>query len=274
MTSSTSSTPTALRTLGHCQCCEGEFKLHKGRMVHHGYQRPGHGQIVGDCPAVDVLPYETSCAWLRDTYLPKLRLRLSVVEEGIATLPERTSLWAPDPETRYSIGAPRMIELRLGVTAPWLWDQEMKRRNHDLANERDALTAAIPRVEKRIADWTPRPVREVTEAQLTAERKAARDAANAPAKAERAAKKAAREKHAAELKAKRDEREKSRQGLMADFKARFLALLAEPAGRLREDKAVALSQELRKGKATRFGQIWLHEVATAETLIALKLWTA
>lgn len=31
-----------------------------GRLVHHGYQRPGHGSIVGDCNGVGELPWERS----------------------------------------------------------------------------------------------------------------------------------------------------------------------------------------------------------------------
>ena len=51
---------TALRHLGCCQICEGEFKLAGGLMVHHGYKRPGYGHIVGDCMGVNELPYEKS----------------------------------------------------------------------------------------------------------------------------------------------------------------------------------------------------------------------
>ena len=47
------------RYLGNCQVCEGDQKLHHGRMVHHGYKRPGDGFIV--CPGVHQVPYEVSC---------------------------------------------------------------------------------------------------------------------------------------------------------------------------------------------------------------------
>lgn len=50
------------RYLGTCPVCAGEYKLVDGRtMVHHGYKRPGHGAIVGDCYAVAALAYELSC---------------------------------------------------------------------------------------------------------------------------------------------------------------------------------------------------------------------
>ena len=52
---------TATRLLGTCPVCEGTFKTREGRMVHHGYERPGDGMIHGDCFAVNRLAYELSC---------------------------------------------------------------------------------------------------------------------------------------------------------------------------------------------------------------------
>jgi hypothetical protein len=52
---------TVTRYVGKCPVCEGTFKLTQGlRMVHHGYERPGHGQIEGDCPGVGDPPFEAS----------------------------------------------------------------------------------------------------------------------------------------------------------------------------------------------------------------------
>jgi hypothetical protein len=48
--------------LGTCPCCFNEQKTLKGeRMVHHGYQRPGYGYIVGDCFGVKYPRFEISC---------------------------------------------------------------------------------------------------------------------------------------------------------------------------------------------------------------------
>lgn len=45
--------------IGTCQCCFGEFKVNDLRMiVLHGYQRPGHGYIIGNCRGVDYAPFE------------------------------------------------------------------------------------------------------------------------------------------------------------------------------------------------------------------------
>lgn len=49
------------RFVGQCPVCEGDFKLRDGRLVHHGFERPGDGMIHGDCFAVGYEPYEVSC---------------------------------------------------------------------------------------------------------------------------------------------------------------------------------------------------------------------
>ncbi len=46
---------------GTCPACFRNIKLDAAqKMVHHGYQRPGIGYIVGDCFCVGYLPYELS----------------------------------------------------------------------------------------------------------------------------------------------------------------------------------------------------------------------
>ena len=53
---------TVTRYVGNCQICERDQKLTVDmKMVHHGYLRPGDGEIHGDCPCVGAEPYEVSC---------------------------------------------------------------------------------------------------------------------------------------------------------------------------------------------------------------------
>lgn len=51
---------TSTRYIGWCPICEGDFKVRGEHLVHHGFQRPGIGYIVGDCPGVGYNPYELS----------------------------------------------------------------------------------------------------------------------------------------------------------------------------------------------------------------------
>jgi hypothetical protein len=69
---------------GTCQACFGSFALKGGRMVHHGYKRPGVGYLLGSCKGVGHEPYEVSCeitkVWLAEVQnklLPFLRDKLA-----------------------------------------------------------------------------------------------------------------------------------------------------------------------------------------------------
>jgi len=78
----------AKKTSGTCQACFRLIALKGERMVHHGYERPGHGYIVGDCWGVGAKPYELDVSvtktWLAEVsggILPRLRAR----EEEVKT---------------------------------------------------------------------------------------------------------------------------------------------------------------------------------------------
>ena len=45
---------------GTCQRCGASVAVQGGTIVHHGYERPGYGYIVGGCGGVNNLPAETS----------------------------------------------------------------------------------------------------------------------------------------------------------------------------------------------------------------------
>ena len=53
---------TKTRHIGHCAACDGRFKVRDGKLVHHGYKRPGYGYIVGDCLGALSEPHELSPA--------------------------------------------------------------------------------------------------------------------------------------------------------------------------------------------------------------------
>jgi hypothetical protein len=46
--------------IGTCQACFGEYKVNEASklIVFHGYQRPGHGYTVGECPGTGHKPFE------------------------------------------------------------------------------------------------------------------------------------------------------------------------------------------------------------------------
>lgn len=70
--------------VGKCPVCFGDFIADKGGMVLHGYQRPGHGYLVGDCYGVNFPCLETSVegsvAYLEKALRPSLVSALSKLE--------------------------------------------------------------------------------------------------------------------------------------------------------------------------------------------------
>lgn len=49
-----------------CQCCGGKYLANRGRVAHHGYQRPGTGWQTRSCIGATYLPFEVSRDRLAD----------------------------------------------------------------------------------------------------------------------------------------------------------------------------------------------------------------
>jgi hypothetical protein len=73
-------------TEGTCAVCERAIRVRTGKIVHHGFLRPGRGHIVGDCFGVGAPPYEVSPAGTL-TYLGQIvHPRLRTTEEFLGQL--------------------------------------------------------------------------------------------------------------------------------------------------------------------------------------------
>lgn len=76
--------------MGTCQVCFNVQKLPKGVLSLHGYERPGYGFIIGDCPGSHVQPYEKSCDMTKvmkerlEKHVNRLAGELKEFEEQIA----------------------------------------------------------------------------------------------------------------------------------------------------------------------------------------------
>lgn len=70
--------------VGKCPVCFGDFIADKGGMVLHGYQRPGHGYLVGDCYGVNFpcleVSVEGSVSYLEKVLKPCLEQALKTLE--------------------------------------------------------------------------------------------------------------------------------------------------------------------------------------------------
>lgn len=157
---------TATRHVGNCQLCELDHKVQGDRLVHHGYKRPGHGYIYGDCDGVGQLPYELSSdlvvarlaatrKGLADTrdYLVRLRAgRVSVIVNDVKVWNRETRRYDMVPETFVA-----------GVTAPALWADKVGYRIQNTVSEIRVLERLVTHLEARVADWVIRPLRTVEE---------------------------------------------------------------------------------------------------------------
>lgn len=258
-------TETTTRFLGNCQLCEGDFKLADGRMVHHGYRRPGHGQIEGDCPGVHAEPYEVSCE--------QIKSHLKATERGIEEMSKTLAKYEAGEvthftKTSYKTSFGRLVgittvDYSIGVTEYYTWKTEFDARKREIAYTIRQEQARADRYSKRIAAWTLKPIRTVEE--LVAEEKAAKDVRAA----ERAAARQARADKAAATKAKQDALKAKRQAIMDDFRTKFIALAESPESlESRKTEALKLAQEMAKKKYSFF---YARELKCDDAFITLGL---
>jgi hypothetical protein len=247
---------TVTRFVGNCQLCEGDQKLTtQNTMVHHGYKRPGDGEIHGDCPGVHVAPYEVSCeaikAYVKDLRgaLAATRARLAEIAAGEVTFFEKRDS-KRDPR---GYGYGRIFfttSYSSFVTAGFTFDSELRSRESHLRYEASNLERDIAHREARIAAWKPMPIRTVEEIALKeqadkAERASVREAARATRDAKKAATRARVEALEARRKAARDA-----------FKSRLVTIAAMPAGPARNAAADKLFDDMNSKKGRKEADIW------------------
>jgi hypothetical protein len=244
---------TATRYVGNCQICEGDQKVQEGRMVHHGYTRPGDGHTHGSCPGVAEAPYEVSCELLKH-YLVGLR-------DKVANLAKRIDELRSGSVVEIYVEGYRRVDLKRKHEEPAAtWARIVDNEVRSVEYRRRGYESEVRRVELRIARWATKPVRTFEEEKAKedagrAERKAAKDAARAARDAKRAATAAKQEA----LKARREAAKK-------DVEDRMTALAAAPKSDERTLAARAFRQELSSKK---FSWLWLHELECGEAGVEL-----
>lgn len=250
-----------LRFVGNCQGCGADHKLRSNLLVHHGYLRPGHGEIVGDCMAVGEPPYELSCAWTKDR-LVFLEGYLVRTREHLATLPEATLLRVAP----LYFGA-EMVTYVLGVAEPYLWSQVLDRKVRETEMEIEAIVREITYRKERIAAWVLAHVREVNEESIQAEQRTAQ----AQRAEDRRKVREEKQAKADALKLKQAARAAERQGVLDGFAVKFRELADLPEGPDRATKASALSREAEKRKHQRFGRWDPSDLGCDDALVKLGL---
>lgn len=155
---------------GQCPVCFGDYvvtqtaaarlKLNAAqyKMVHHGYERPGVGYIVGDCHGVGFEPFEVSCEGTK-SWLKQLKLRLTGTKELLAGIDKLESI-SVVTGTKYSgygrrrVALPEYKVLKRGEKG---FDQAIENLRDRYEREIESLKRHIAEYTKHIADWQPRP---------------------------------------------------------------------------------------------------------------------
>jgi hypothetical protein len=250
---------TATRFLGHCQICEQEQKLHDGKLVHHGYKRPGWGSIVGDCYGVHAVSYEVSCEltkkYLATIILPhvaNVKENLAELKSGKVTHFTEASSWRGS--TDYAVG----------VSELYVWTRALESRIHAVEWDLRQLASEVARLEKLIANWKLTTIKTIKE-RVEEERQA-----KAARAADRLAARQAKQAKIDATKAKQQALADKRKAIREDFEGKFRALATGTESLADRQKAArTLLNELDKTKYRNWLGKW--DLECEDAFIALGL---
>lgn len=133
---------------GECQICQRRHILDsRGNLVLHGYQRPGHGYIVGDCFGVGHPPWEVSSDALA-TWIEHLKTRSAQLAQEAARTAKLTTI----DVNRGSERNPRIVTLTKGDPS---FEGAIERRVRDLKQQSKWLAADATAGTRRLKTWKP-----------------------------------------------------------------------------------------------------------------------
>jgi len=138
---------------GTCPCCGANVKLRNGRLVLHGYQRPGWGSVVGECFGVGYEPYERSTAGCVD-YRNAAQRQQDAAAKRLAQLQGEDfaqPLFVTETERLNGRRVERQVEVRPGDAR---WDKARQAAVRSAQSEIEACQAEIERMSALIDGWT------------------------------------------------------------------------------------------------------------------------
>lgn len=141
---------------GTCAVCQGTFKVRDGKMVLHGYQRPGDGYIDGRCWGEGAVPWELSPeaaeSFLHTILRPNLaRLDASLAQYVGGAVTSITRPKGRSHEERRRGDAP--VILTFTPESPE-WAREFERAKSAVESEHRYYARMVQDFEARIAAWT------------------------------------------------------------------------------------------------------------------------
>lgn len=155
------------RHIGFCAVCERDIKLNPaGKLVHHGYERPGDGVIHNDCPGVGRDPYERSHAIL-DALAQALVERAAGTRKALGRFERGEvnkffhNVWD------YSQGKNRLVEFIRGTTSDHAFRQATESLVFKLQRSVESDENEQKRLRKWISGWVLKPIRNIEEHERT-----------------------------------------------------------------------------------------------------------
>lgn len=150
------SNTTKTRYIGFCPVCERYIKCHHVRgkhvLVHHGYERPGEGYIVGDCFGVGHEPHEVSPA-LAQLYIEELQRSLSWLNEKLEEVPFLTTRTFTDHNRK----------VQTITRDDFGWGRHLDQYKYDLEYRLKETQRDLKRMERHVETWQPLPMKTVEE---------------------------------------------------------------------------------------------------------------
>ena len=143
--------PVGSQIIGTCAICLRSQVVRKGRMVTHGYQRPGYGYIIGECFGVNYEPYETSpnaCI----AYIPILNAHKAKFETHLLML--QTGKVTEFRETKRNYRTNK-DEIRIIAKGHEQFADMLKAEIAGTEQQIEYVTRDIAEMNRRITEWTP-----------------------------------------------------------------------------------------------------------------------
>lgn len=257
------------RYVGTCPVCERYHRLHKMRnMVHHGYRRPGTGEIEGDCLGVGWPAWELSPDGTIH-YLEQARKELRHHEDFLHRLESGQvhELTVEDGFERVGWGQ-RIPKYKTLTTADGeKFERALDQKIRETAGRVDAWRRTVHYLVQKIPTWSEQPLiteeEEIRRRESAPERVQAREAREAK-RAEKLVKRQA-------LDAKNRQRIDEKLALINEYRDLFNTLAFDPSY---ANKQAALHHWIKmhaRKKKKGYLNFWETELGVDEALIALGL---
>jgi hypothetical protein len=143
--------PVGSQVIGTCAICNNSQVVRKGGMVVHGYQRPGHGYIIGECFGVGYAPYEIS-ADACVAYVPVLEAHKTKFETNLKNLVDGKIKEFRETKHNWRTRQDEIIVVKKGEPR---FAEILKMEINSAERQIEYVTSDIKEMNRRIKEWTP-----------------------------------------------------------------------------------------------------------------------